>query len=935
MSPASVLRSAFRMRWLAALVALIASGAALPVSLQAQRDFRQGQLPTPPPYYAIQNARIVPVSGPVIDGGTVLIEDGVITAVGRSVDVPARARVIDGTGLTVYPGLVDAMTSLGTARANGTPGGAARGGAGAAGGRSNRTYSTGPGERPATTPWVSAADNLDVDDDRIETWRTAGFTSAVTSPSTGFFPGQAAMINLAGFEGDDMVVKTPLAMRLNFRGGPGHSGYPGSLMGVIAYFRQTFLDAAHYGDAWSRYESDPDGRERPDYDRTLAPIHEAVQTGRSVLFPATSATEIRRALGLGTEAGLNTVVYGAHQGYAAANDLAGAGASALVSLDFPKASGDGDPEAEPDLSTLRLRERAPTTPAALEAAGVRFAFYSDGLRTPDEVKRNVRLAVAAGLSPEGALRALTLAPAEIFGVADRMGSIEVGKIGNLVVTDGDLLDADSNVRMVFVDGTLFEAPPEQVAESEGPDADAAGQGTPGRGGPSASDEVEWTGVTPMTPRGPYEEADVWFVQNATIMTGTGETIEDGDIVVRDGKIAEVGQNLSAPRGARVIDAAGQWVTPGIVDAHSHIAAASINEGSINVSAMVGIEDVLDPDDIGIYRAAAGGVTSINLLHGSANPIGGKNAVLKMRWGQDAEGLRFEGAPMGIKFALGENPSRTRTPARYPNTRMGVMDVIRQAFVDAEQYKADWDAYNSAGSAQRADMIPPRRDLKLDALAEILDGERMVHAHSYRADEILQLLRLAEEFNFRIATFQHVLEGYRVADEIAAHGAGASTFSDWWAYKVEAYEAIPHNAALMAERGVTVSINSDSGEEMRHLNQEAAKAMKWGGMDEHEALALVTINPARQLGIDDRVGSIEVGKDADLVLFDGHPLSTLSKVNMTMIEGAIYFDIEADRERQQQLENEKRTLLEKQRSGEGRGGRVVSDRVAPMTPGGAR
>ena len=377
----------------------------------------------------------------------------------------------------------------------------------------------------------------------------------------------------------------------------------------------------------------------------------------------------------------------------------------------------------------------------------------------------------------------------------------------------------------------------------------------------------------------------------------------------------------------VIDATGKYVTPGIIDAHSHIAADAINEGSISVSAMVGIRDVLNPDQIAIYRALAGGVTTANILHGSANPIGGRNAVIKLRWGADAMGLLLEGAPPGIKFALGENTKRDRNPDRYPATRMGVQDVIRQAFLDAQQYRREWREWEQMSNRQRRDAIPPRRDLELGTLGEILEGKRLVHAHSYRADEILQLMRLAEEFGFRIATFQHVLEGYKVADEIAAHGAGASTFSDWWAYKVEAYEAIPYNAALMTERGVTASLNSDSGEEMRHLNQEAAKAMKWGGLSEDQALALVTINPARQLGIADRVGSIEIGKDADIVIFENHPLSVYSVVHQTLIDGQVYFDRDVDLERRQALEEEKKALLAKEKGGRKERPRVTTDIAA--------
>lgn len=406
------------------------------------------------------------------------------------------------------------------------------------------------------------------------------------------------------------------------------------------------------------------------------------------------------------------------------------------------------------------------------------------------------------------------------------------------------------------------------------------------------------------------------IQNATILTVTQGTIENGSILIREGKIARVGRRVRVPRGATVIDATGLYVIPGIIDAHSHIAADSINEGSVAVSSMTGIEDVLNPDDINIYRDLAGGVTTANVLHGSANPIGGKNAVIKLRWGTDAKGLLFEGAPPGIKFALGENPKRSNfpppagTPRRYPATRMGVMDVIRQAFIEARQYRREWQEYERRRRAGERALIPPRRDLKLEPLVEILEGKRLVHSHCYRADEILQLIRLAEEFGFRIATFQHVLEGYKVAKEIAAHGAGASTFSDWWAYKMEAYDAIPYNAAIMTEKGVVVSINSDSAEEARHLNQEAAKAMKWGGLSETEALKLVTLNPAIQLGIADRVGSIEVGKDADLVLYDQHPLSVYAVPQMVLIDGVVYFDRQQDIARRAEIKKEKQALAEK-------------------------
>jgi imidazolonepropionase-like amidohydrolase len=407
------------------------------------------------------------------------------------------------------------------------------------------------------------------------------------------------------------------------------------------------------------------------------------------------------------------------------------------------------------------------------------------------------------------------------------------------------------------------------------------------------------------------------IRGATVLTVTRGTIQNGVVVLQGNRIAAVGgPETAVPPGAEIIDATGRFVTPGIIDAHSHIAADSINEGGTTVSSMTGIEDVLDPTDVNIFRDLAGGLTVANVLHGSANPIGGRNSVIKLRWGKHrAEELVFEGAMPGIKFALGENPKDMRfgsrggqseVPRRYPATRPGVEYVIRDAFTRAKGYQREWQEYERRRKAGE-DVLAPRRDLQLEPLVEILEGKRLVHAHCYRADEILMMIRLAEEMGFRIATFQHVLEGYQVADEIAAHGAGASTFSDWWAYKVEAEDAIPHNAALMHRRGVLVSVNSDSAEHARRLNTEAAKSIHWGGVTDDEALAMVTINPARQLRIDNRVGSLETGKDADVVIWNKHPLSTYAIVDRVYIDGQQYYDRQADEKRLTDARQEKTRL----------------------------
>ena len=388
------------------------------------------------------------------------------------------------------------------------------------------------------------------------------------------------------------------------------------------------------------------------------------------------------------------------------------------------------------------------------------------------------------------------------------------------------------------------------------------------------------------------------ITNATIITASHGTIENGTVLIRNGKIAAVGANVTVPAGARIIDGKGKYVMPGIIDAHSHSAGEAINEGTRSITAQVRMEDVIREDAIGLWRELAGGVTALNILHGSANTIGGQNVVVKIRWGLPVDSMIFEGAPPGIKFALGENVRQTNgpqipgRPQRYPRTRMGQEEVIREAFTRAREYQAEWKAYDAAKKAWKkgtAEPIPPARDLQLDALVEILEGKRLVHAHSYRSDEILMLLRVAKDFGFRVATLQHVLEGYKIADEIAAAGTGASTFADNWAYKLEAYDAIPFNAALMAERGVTVTVNSDSDERARRLYQEAAKAMKYGGASEETAIRMITLNAAIQLGVDKMTGSIDVGKDADIAIFNGHPFAPASRVEMTLIDGRVFFD----------------------------------------------
>ena len=404
-----------------------------------------------------------------------------------------------------------------------------------------------------------------------------------------------------------------------------------------------------------------------------------------------------------------------------------------------------------------------------------------------------------------------------------------------------------------------------------------------------------------------------LIRNGTVLTITHGVLANTDVLIRRGKIVAVGKNLKAAADARVIDATGKYVMPGIIDCHSHSMLDAINEGTVSVSSMARTRDVLNPNDADLYRELAGGVTTLNLLHGSANSIGGQTTTVKIKYGRPVEDFIFPGAPPGIKFALGENPKRSSsTPQagqqrRYPATRMGVEETIRDAFVRARDYKKSWDEYRAAVAKGDKNAIPPRRDLQLEPLVEILEGKRYVHSHCYRADEILMLINIADEFGFKVRTFQHVLEGYKVAKEIAQHGAGASTFADFWGYKIEAYDAIAYNTAIMVRHGVVTSVNSDSNERARRLNIEAAKAMRYGDLTEEEALKLITMNPAWQLGVQDRVGSIEVGKDADLAIWTAHPLSVYARVETTFVDGEVFFDRQQDIARRTELEKERATL----------------------------
>jgi len=478
-----------------------------------------------PRFFAIAHARIVPVSGPEIKSGTVIVAKGLIAAVGENVNIPPEAWVIEGKGLTVYPGFINALSDLGLGPAEPAAPGAGQT-RGAPGPRQASSPPRGPEDRPATTPWVNAADVLKPDDKRLEAWRIAGFNSTLAAPMKGIFPGEGALINLAGDQAGEMVVAAPRVLLVNLQPMPGFGAYPDSLMGVISYVRQVFLDAQWYGQAEGVYEAHPSGLERPAYDRTEIAVHDALAGGLPVLVPGNTAQEIHRALVLADRLGARAIIYGGQGGYEAAAEIAAAKVPVLVNLKWPEKGKNADPEEEEPLRVLRFRERAPSSPGVLQKAGVNFAFYFEGSGSAKDALKNVKKAMDAGLPADAALRALTLNAAQILGVGDRLGSIEPGKIANLVVTDGDPFDERTKVKMVFVDGRRYE-----VRE-------------PGR--PTAPPTVKMTGNWKLGlsgPQGPEEATAALNMAPDGTLTGTltgvsGSTFGSmGTVSIRDGWVS--------------------------------------------------------------------------------------------------------------------------------------------------------------------------------------------------------------------------------------------------------------------------------------------------------------------------------------------------------------------------------------------------------------
>ncbi|MBL8516423.1 MAG: amidohydrolase family protein [Betaproteobacteria bacterium] len=958
-----------------------------------------------PRHHAITGARLVIAPGKVIDNGVLVMKDGRIVAAGADVAAPPGARVWNLPGRIVYPGFIDLAGSVGVpAAARARPAQPSfQPGADFAAFQASLAQADlrAPGPRSLSSANRSVradfdvAAHLELKADELKGARDLGFTAVLASPMAGTFRGQSALINTADKLDAKPLTLLPRAAQhaaIEYERGFGAGvQYPNSAMGAIALIRQTLYDAR-----WQKNGVTANG-ERVEPNATLDALRPPLEGKQPVIFAAEGEQDFRRIANIRDEFGLRVIALGNGYEYRRVAQLRSLGMPVIVPLNFPTAPEVETPDAALDVPLEHLQhwEHAPSNAAYLAKAGVEFAFTANGLRdAAREFWPAVRQAVKRGLAGDAALAALTTTPAKLIGVATQLGTLEPGRLANVVVANGDLFaGSDAEIELTFIDGRPHAAPAHDRAEVrgiwtiagrasaedwviagtrarptlalDGQTCDVTVRGrqlvvatpcgkTPGektifiadvRGdamqgaAQSPSGVAPWSAVrkTPFVdverpgqrlpdvpppaapsawPAGSFgmkatPAAEHVIVKNATVWTSaaTGKLV-DGDVIVKDGKIAAVGRNLATPPGASVIDARGKHVTPGMIDAHSHTAVAGgINESTSSVTAEVRIGDVIDATNISMYRQLAGGTTAANVLHGSANTIGGQSQTLKFRWGAEADGLKFAGAAPGIKFALGENVKQSNMQTegtRYPQTRMGVEQILRDAFSAARTYQQRWAAYKANPKVVRE----PRRDLQLDTLAELLEKKRAVHIHSYRADEILMFARVAKELGIPVATFQHVLEGYKVADAIRDIGAGASSFSDWWAYKMEVADAIPYNGAIMHKVGVLTTFNSDSDELARRLNTEAAKAVRYGGVSETEALKFVTINAAKQLGIDGRTGSIEAGKDADFVIWSADPLSPAAVAEQTWVDGRRYYDLVSHRAMAAEAEAEKRRLVAK-------------------------
>jgi len=908
--------------------------------------------PHPPSVHALVGAKVWLNADSIVTNATIVIRDGLVASVGTDAAVPPEARVWDCHDQVIYPGFIDAHVIAGsnhpTLSEKNRAGSVGDHALTAAGGpyfgiatADRPTGTSHLGDRlPSVTPERHLADVYVPPTKSMEELRGQGFAAANYCPASGIFRGWSALYQLNGKSATEGLVRSDTTAELALEI-QSDSAYPGSLMGVIAVVRQTVLDARYQLETGNTATGLPgQGRRWATSAAAMAPF----LTNAAPVVAETGSVLMEDRLGqLADELGvsLHFVASGAEwRRPDLVSRLVGRGISWIVPVDFPSV-----PKFPTDLEwdqigldRLRSWDWAPENPAILRQLNARVSLTTYGLSDLKEFRPNLRAALDRGFSERDAVAALTSEPARLCGVSDQLGTIAPGKIANLTLTSAaGYFEPDAKLLGVWIQGEPFLQPSESASNKVANLPGTTSDGGKEAASPSkATDEKKpdrkkelrelATRRVAQPPRHQVSSQDrpeSVLLKSVTLWTcGPGGILTNASLLVSGGKIVAVGSSntVIAPVGTLELDLPGFHITPGLIDCHSHsMILGGVNEQTLPSTAMCRIGDVVNSEASTIHEQLAGGLTVANLLHGSANPIGGQNCVIKLREGAAPDELKLAGAPGGIKFALGENVKQSnwgeRYTTRFPQSRLGVPVFYANRFTAARQYLEEWKAFAHSGGRK------PHRDLELEALGEILEGKRWIHCHSYRQDEILAFLRTMESFGIRVGTLQHILEGYKVADEIARHGAGASAFADWWAYKYEVIDAIPYAGSLMRDRGVVVSFNSDSSDHARRLNLEAAKAVHYGGVPAEEALKFVTLNPARQLRIDRWVGSLEPGKDADFAVWSGGPLEVTSVCLQTWVDGIRYFERSQEAERVKALTDERTALIAKARklSGEDAGG----------------
>ena len=876
-----------------------------------------GHPPRPQGFHSFVGATVVVSPSLTITNATLVINNGKVVSVSQSQEVVAGSRKWDLDGYTIYPGFIDpyyvispdgspvvtTRTAVDEHHANhkatghwnfyGMPGDELDPG------------SMGPGSSLSTVrPEYSVLDDWVFKSSQREELRNLGYTAVHLSPAKGIFRGKGAVSLTGESSPNELIQNNDGLQHIAFSTRDGKANeYPKSIMGVISAIRQTLMETQDHARDQSQ---NPTSTYNPSLD-ALEPI---LSGQKRVLIEPGSVLMSSRASILMESFGVRYGLIASGQEWRRPDLIQKIDAPFIVPVNFPeipKLPEDADWDAV-SLDLLRNWDWAPETPALLASQGHRLALTLYSLNNKKQFREKLKLAIERGLSKQTAIAALTTVPAELCGLSESMGTLVAGKLANFTIIKGDdYFSPDNPIESTWIQGRHY---PNHEFE---PDSDEDTK-EKGKEKETETESSKRLARSPLDDHPSQHTPDTLLIKNATLWTSSSMgIIERGDMLIQHGHILEIGKKLKLPNSdlgsCLIIDATGKHLTPGLIDAHSHsMIMGGVNEGTMPSTAMVRVADVVNSETDNIYYQLAGGLTMANLLHGSANPIGGQNAIIKLKWGEGPDDLIFKEAPGGIKFALGENVKQSNwgdeKKTRFPQTRMGVPVFYENRFTAAQHYQEAWSKFE-AGKGSR-----PKRDLEMDCLVEILKGKRWIHCHSYRQDEILAFLRVMEHFGVQVGTLQHVLEGYKIADEIAEHGAGASCFTDWWAYKFEVIDAIPYAGSLMHERGALVSFNSDDSNLARRMNMEAAKAVKYGNTPPEEALNFVTRYPAQQLRIDHLVGSLEKGKHADFVLWSGSPLDSGSTCLETWIEGVKYFDRHTDSDRTQQRANEKALLLEK-------------------------